>query len=94
MNGKLTHTYIECKDGLWRVLRRGRRICIVDPKGRERHRSTGHDMTAVHLAMLIAERPMPSSKSLDQVLRASARKFAKGNDLGLEKLAVKMEEQQ
>ena len=35
---------------IWKILLKGTTICIVDDQGRERHRSKGHEITAVYLA--------------------------------------------
>jgi hypothetical protein len=63
--------------GVWNILKRGDEVCIVDNEGRERHRSQGHLMTAVHLAMHMARWPLPLNEEADASLRQSAEDFAK-----------------
>jgi len=46
---------IHMKDGIWTILKKGDEICIVDPQGRCRHMSKGHN-TAMHLAMQLGDR--------------------------------------
>src|SRR5262245_36894456 len=75
-------TVIGLKDGEWRVIRRGEHLKIIDPQGRQRHVSRGHDMTGVHLAMCLAEKPFASEPNLDEALRI----LAKQDDLPVRKV--------
>ncbi len=70
-------TEIETPRGVWKVLIKGEEVLIADDQGRSRYRGIGHDMTAVHLAMQMAQRPMPSEPNLDQALRMEVEEFLK-----------------
>lgn len=66
-------------DQVWQVrIRDDGCLQIVDHKGRSRHKSNGHAMTGVFLAMAIAERPFESDKNLDIALKQMAADFAEG----------------
>ena len=63
------------KNGPWKILKNKDEICIVDPEGRERHRSKGHLMTAMHLAMMLSKNPLIPEPNADEALRLSAENF-------------------
>jgi hypothetical protein len=71
----MSETEIITAKGTWKVLKKDNEICIVDSEGRERHRSKGHVMTAVHLAMMLAEKPLEPDCNADAELRRSAKEF-------------------
>lgn len=66
---------IELSGGIWRVVKIGDRVCIVDSLGRERHRGVGHMSTAIHLAMQLDKSEFASTDVVDDVLRKSAASF-------------------
>src|SRR5262245_48408063 len=71
-------TDVQIGKDVWKVLRRGSRICIVDGQGRERHRSEGHGNTAVHLAMQLARHTLETCPDLDESLHQAAQRFEAG----------------
>ena len=77
---KLEYQELETDKGVWKILKRGDEICIVDPQGRERHRSRGHVNTAIHLAMQLNRSSFASEENADQALRWSAERFMEGTE--------------
>lgn len=75
---KLEYQELETDKGIWKILKRGDTICIVDPQGRERHRSHGHVNTAVYLAMQLNRFALELEENADEALRWSAEKFIEG----------------
>lgn len=70
---------VEVRQGeIWRVLKRGDRICIVDSRGRSRHKSRGHENTAITLASMLADRRFDSAHNVDAALRLAAQRFESG----------------
>ena len=60
----------------WQIRLRGDELQIVDSLGRERHRSTTHAMSGVHLALLLDEyESFRSTTELDATLRRRAESF-------------------
>lgn len=69
-------TTVQTKHGDWQVhLKDNGDLQIVDSLGRQRHRSQGHMMTGVHLAMRLSESIMFSLAELDEALRTQVTKF-------------------
>jgi RecG-like helicase len=71
----MTEIEVQMLTGVWRVLMHGEHVCIVDQLGRERHRSRGHESTATHLAMALADLPFSMTPHGDKVLRELAENF-------------------
>lgn len=63
---------------VWKILKKGDEICIVDHLGRSRHQSKTQMMTAMHLAMRLAESPLQSIPNADEALRYVAKEFENG----------------
>lgn len=75
MSEAITRT-VTCENGeTWTVNVRGDWLSIVDAQGRERHRSRGHDMTGIHLAMQLAKQHMEPLEGFDDALRLQAARF-------------------
>ena len=78
MSDELETQEIAIGNETWKVYKRGEHVCIVDAQDRERHRSRGHTMTAVHLAMQLARQKFESNEIADSALRFYAKKFIEG----------------
>lgn len=71
-------TTVKTPKGDWQVrLKENGELQIVDDQGRERHRSRGHIMTGVHLAMMLSEHSHLVEKhpNLDKALKMAVAQF-------------------
>lgn len=59
----------------WEVMLNNDELCIADSEGRERHRSKGHIMTGMHLAMQLAKLPFSFVDKLNTILKMRADAF-------------------
>lgn len=63
----------------WIVRRQGAILQIVDPEGRERHRSVNPLTMAAHFAMALSQLPFESNPVIDETLRKQAERRLNGN---------------
>lgn len=66
---------VETPNGVWEIVVKGDECCIIDNQGRVRHESKGHENTAIHFAMFLAEHPLSSEPNADEALRMRAKEI-------------------
>jgi hypothetical protein len=74
-------TEVQIGSKVWKVQIEGEICRIVDDQGRERHRSRGHELTGVYLAMAIADRADPEMEfngPINEALKRRAQEPLKG----------------
>ncbi len=79
---------IALPNGIWKVLKKGDEICIVDNLGRSRHQSCGHLETAIHLAMFLGRNELTPHENADAALRSMVENFLKDTEQNHETLLL------